>query len=64
MEIRVDHDLCEGNAVCVRLAPKVFALNEDDDQVELLERNPAEELLPRVRKAVERCPKAALSLQE
>ncbi len=64
MEIKVDRDLCEGNAVCVGLVPKVFALNEDDDQVELLEPNPGEELLPRVRKAVERCPKAALSLHE
>ncbi len=63
MEIRADLDLCEGNAVCVGLSPKVFALN-DDDQVDILQPQPAEELMPRVRKAVDRCPKNALSLHE
>ena len=63
MEIRADLDLCEGNAVCVGLVPKVFALS-DDDQVVILQSDPPAELLDRVRKAVDRCPKNALSLHE
>lgn len=64
MELRADLDLCEGNAVCVGLAPTVFALDDEEDHVVVLQVQPEEELLPRVRKAVERCPKAALSLRE
>lgn len=63
MEIRANRDLCEGNAVCVGLAPKVFDLS-DDDQVVILQADPPEEQLDRVRKAIDRCPKAALSLHE
>jgi ferredoxin len=63
MELTADHDLCEGNAVCVGLAPKVFALS-DDDQVVILQADPPQELLERVRKAVDRCPKNALNLDE
>lgn len=63
MEIRANHELCEGNAVCVGLAPKVFDLS-DDDQVVILQADPPEEQIDRVRKAIDRCPKAALSLHE
>jgi ferredoxin len=30
IEIDVDRDLCIGSATCVRLAPGVFALDEDE----------------------------------
>ncbi|MGZ4518538.1 MAG: ferredoxin [Mycobacteriaceae bacterium] len=49
--------------MCVGLAPKVFDLS-DDDQVVILQADPPEEQLDRVRKAIDRCPKAALSLHE
>ena len=38
MRIDVDPDRCEGQAVCVGLAPKVFELNDDDEVVRELER--------------------------
>ena len=33
MEITVDRDLCEANAVCCGLAPAVFELDDDDNLV-------------------------------
>ena len=29
LRIRVDHNVCVGNAMCTTIAPKVFALNDD-----------------------------------
>ena len=63
MRVRVDHDLCESNGVCVRLAPEVFEL-ADDDRLRLKQEQPPETLRARVEQAVRRCPKQALSLVE
>jgi ferredoxin len=61
MHLRVDRDLCEANAVCCGLAPEVFEL-DDDEQLVIRRPEPDADQLDRVRKAVERCPKAALEL--
>lgn len=63
MRVRVDHDLCESNAVCVRLAPEVFEL-DDDDRLRLKQERPGEALRARVAEAVRRCPKQALSIAD
>ncbi len=63
MRVRVDRDLCESNGECVRIAPEVFELGDDDRLRILLERPPAA-LRERVERAVRRCPKQALSLGE
>ena len=63
MHLRVDRDLCEANGVCCGLAPEVFEL-DDDEQLVILQPEPQAELLERVQKAVERCPKAALELTQ
>jgi ferredoxin len=60
MELRVDADLCEANAVCCGLAPEVFEL-DDDEQLIITQPFP-EDQRERVQKAVERCPKNALEL--
>lgn len=60
MRIVVDPDRCEGQAVCVGLAPKVFALDDDDEVVRILVDEVPPELEKRARKAVEKCPMAAL----
>ena len=60
MEVKVDRDLCEANAVCCGLAPGVFEL--DDDEQLVITQPVAPEDLDRVRLAVERCPKNALEL--
>jgi ferredoxin len=62
LTIVVDRDLCEGNRKCMREAPEVFQV-DDDDQVRLLIEHPGPELLARVQSAVDRCPRGALSLR-
>ena len=63
MRVDVDKLVCEANQVCERIAPEVFRL-DDDDELEILQPNPPAELHDKVRDAVDRCPKLALSLTE
>ena len=63
MRVVVDYDLCESNAICMAVAPEVFEV-DDDDNLDLLQEEPPEELRPKVEEAVRRCPKQALSIQE
>jgi ferredoxin len=60
MQIEVDRDLCEANAVCCGLAPAVFSL--DDDEVLVIRQPDADVDVDRVAKAVDRCPKNALKI--
>jgi ferredoxin len=60
MRVRVDHELCESNGVCVRLVPEVFELDADDRL--RIEEEPPEALRSRVAEAVRRCPKQALAI--
>jgi ferredoxin len=62
MELTVNRDLCEANAVCCGLAPTVFELDDDENLV-IKVPAPSDDLLPKVQKAVERCPKNALELR-
>ncbi|MFI7538881.1 ferredoxin [Streptosporangium sp. NPDC049376] len=62
MKVKVDHMVCEANAVCTGLAPEVFEL-DDDDQLHVLLPEPPPEAQDRVRHAVRSCPKAALSVE-
>jgi ferredoxin len=62
MELTVDRDLCEANAVCCGLVPAVFEL-DDDENLLIKQPSPEGELLEKVQKAVERCPKNALELR-
>lgn len=61
MRVVVDHDVCESNAVCMRLVPEVFQVR-DDDRLYILAERPPDALRARVAEAVRRCPKQALSL--
>ena len=63
MKILIDYDLCEGNAVCMKVAPEVFVVGEDD-RATLVNPNPDETLRGKVEAAVRRCPRQALSLKE
>jgi ferredoxin len=63
MRVVVDRDLCESNAVCMRLVPEVFEVG-DDDRLHLRQERPPEALRARIREAVRRCPKQALSLAD
>ncbi len=63
VRIKVDWDECEANAVCVGIAPEVFEV-DDDDNLQVLIEEPGDELVARVRQAVDSCPKRALHLEE
>lgn len=67
MRIRIDPDLCEGNAVCQALAPLVFEL-DDDEQARVLPTavQPDGEVSDTHRPLVERaaggCPRQAIQI--
>ncbi len=63
MRVIVDLDLCEGNALCMKAAPEVFEVGDDDRARVLLER-PSEALRAKVELAVRRCPRQAIRLVE
>ena len=42
MRVEVDHDRCEGNAVCVGIAPDLFDLDDDDYAVMKVDEIPAD----------------------
>jgi len=63
MKVIVDYDLCEANAVCMKVCPEVFDLH-DDDALHLKTSHPDESLRAKVEEAVRRCPRQALSIAE
>lgn len=63
MKVRVDFDLCESNAVCMRLLPEVFEVR-DDDFLYLLTDEIAPGQEAAAAEAVRRCPLQAISLED
>ena len=59
--VSVDPELCESNAVCVKLVPEVFVIDLDD-RLRLESIHPPAALRARVEEAVRRCPRQALRL--
>ena len=59
----VDRDRCEGNAVCVRIAPAVFTL--DDDEYAMVTADPVPvEQDALAEQAIAECPRTALSRKD
>ena len=63
MRVVVDFDLCESNALCMKAAPEVFEVR-DDDFLYVLQDYPAEDLRKKVMEAKQRCPKQAIKVTE
>lgn len=59
VKVAVDLDVCEAAAVCTRMAPAIFHL-DDDDINHIVKQPDTEELDRKTRLAVRRCPKQAL----
>ncbi len=62
MKVVVDYDLCEANAVCMRHAPEVFRV-EEDDTLTVLEEEVPEALQDKAREAERLCPRQAIKLE-
>ncbi|BBY79585.1 ferredoxin [Mycolicibacterium pulveris] len=63
MRVVVDLDLCEGNAFCVNIAPAVFELSDDEYSVVKVDPIPVDQEAL-VTKAIEACPRQALSRRD
>ena len=62
MKVVVDYDLCEANALCMKSAPEVFRVEEDDTLTVLMEEVPGD-LEEKVREAARLCPRQAITLE-
>ena len=63
MRVIVDPDRCEGNAICVGVAPDVFDLDDEDYAVVKLDPIPPDQV-QLVEQAIAECPRAALQRQD
>jgi ferredoxin len=64
MKVTVDELRCDAHGQCVDACPEVFALDDEDDIVRLLQAQPDESLREKVERAVRLCPKAAITIDE
>jgi ferredoxin len=62
VKVNVDWDSCEANGVCEGAAPEVFQLDDDDNLNIVGDVTPGN--LEKVKRAVQGCPRAAISLKE
>lgn len=63
MRVVVDRDRCEGNAVCVGIAPDLFELDDDDYVMVTVDPIPADREAA-AEQAIAECPRAALSRRD
>lgn len=59
--VSVDHDVCIGNAMCVAIATKAFALNDDRRSVPA---DPDGDSEDTIMDAAENCPVAAITVTD
>jgi ferredoxin len=59
MRVEVDRDRCEGNAVCVGIAPNLFDLDDEDYAVVLSDPVPDDQE-DVAEQSIAECPRAAL----
>jgi ferredoxin len=61
LRVRVDHNVCVGNAMCETFAPNVFRLN-DNRQSEAV--NPDGDTVEKIMEAAESCPVSAIFVED
>ncbi len=64
MKVEVNYDRCEGHGVCVRLAPSVFEMGDDDEQVRIINHTPDASQQANVILASQRCPRLAITVTQ
>ena len=60
MRIAVDRDRCEGNAVCLGIAPELFELDDEDYVIVTADPIPADQE-DVAEQAIAECPRVALT---
>jgi ferredoxin len=63
VRVIVDHDRCEGNAVCLGIAPDIFDLDDEDYAVVKTDPVPADQEAA-AEQAIHECPRAALARED
>ncbi|WP_313673756.1 ferredoxin [Mycolicibacterium sp.] len=63
MRVVVDRDRCEGNAICVGIAPELFQLDDDEYAYVATDPIPADKAAL-AEQAIADCPRAALSRRD
>jgi ferredoxin len=61
LRVRVDHNVCVGNAMCETYAPNVFRLNENRQSEAA---DPAADSEAKILEAAENCPVSAISVED
>lgn len=64
MRVYVREDKCQGHTLCNAVAPKIFALREEDGHSYVLQHDVPKELEDLARRAVAGCPEGAIVAQE
>ncbi len=62
--LHVNTDECVGSAHCTLTAPDLFAIDDEEGYVVLLQPEPPEDRLEAARAAVRGCPASVISLEE
>ena len=63
MKVVVDYDLCEANALCMKAAPEIFRVEDDDTLTVKLDVVP-DELKEKAQEAARLCPRQAITYEE
>ena len=63
LKVIVDELRCDAHGLCVDACPEVFALDDDDDVVQVLVSEPDDSLRDKLDKAAQLCPKAAITIE-
>ena len=63
MKVKIDHELCSGDGICVEICPDVFELNDSDQAQVITDPVPAEHE-DSVREAAESCPEGCIYIEE
>jgi ferredoxin len=63
MKVVVDYDLCEANALCMKAAPEIFRV-EEDDTLTVLSETVGSDLEAKAQEAARLCPPQAITLEK
>ncbi|ASI98844.1 ferredoxin [Thermococcus celer] len=63
-KVRVDQDVCIGDAICASLCPDVFEMNDEGKSTPIVDVIEDEELYNCAKEAAEACPVSCIYIEE